>query len=154
MKNLTSFDKTRISEIMVKTPVTADPETKVTEIARMMKDHTIGSVIIAEQNKPVGIMTERDIVSRVVALGLDPSTLKVSDVMSTPPVAVVDETPLIDAIDTMKKKKIRRIIVVDARDNITGILSIDDIGYNIDRFAEDIAIEYLALTQKIRDRRT
>ena len=151
-KKLANIDEVRVSEIMVKEPVTTSPETKVIDIAKIMKDKSIGSVIIVLENKPVGIVTERDLVSRVVAIGEDPSDLKVSKIMSKPPIAVIEVTTLTDAINVMKEKRIRRLIVVDNEDKVTGILTIDDIGYNIDHFAEEVGLRYYLITQKIRER--
>ena len=149
---LTTIGEAKVSEIMVKTPVTTSPETKVINVAKTMKEYSIGSVIIVVKKKPVGIVTERDIVSRVVAMGKEPSALKVSDIMSKPPISVVEETILTDAIHVMKEKKLRRLIVVDGGNKVIGILTIDDIGYNIDRFPEKVGLRYYLLTQKIRER--
>jgi CBS domain-containing protein len=149
---LTTFGEARVSEIMVKKPVTTVPETRVIDVAKTMKNNSIGSVIIVVKNKAVGIVTERDLVSRVVAMGRDPSDLEVKDIMSKPPIVVFEETTLTDAINVMKGKKIRRLIVVDEGDKVVGILTIDDIGYNIDRFTEKVGLRYYLMTQKIRER--
>lgn len=72
--------------------------------------------------------------------------------MSKPVIAVYDATPLSEAIDLMHDKKIRRLVTVNKDDETTGILTADDIGYNIEEFATDLGLEYLIITNLIRRR--
>ena len=138
---------------MVKKVYTTGLKTTIPEIAKQMMKHKISSIIIEDKKEPVGIITERDIVTRVIATQINPAKLTAEEIMTKPVVAVLGETPLTDAIDLMKDKSIRRLVVVNDDNETIGILTVDDIGYNVERFAEDIGIEYLIMTQTIRDRR-
>jgi CBS domain-containing protein len=126
--------------------------TKISQIAKQMKKNNISSVVIVDKNQPVGIITERDIVTRIVANDRDPSKIGVGEVMTKPVVAVLSETLLTEAIDLMKNKSIRRLVVVNSENDLSGILTVDDIGYNVEQYAEDIGLEYLILSQTIRGR--
>lgn len=66
----------KISEIMATSPVIVGPETPVEEIARLMRDRSIGSVVLIRESRPVGIVTERDLVHRVMAPGVDFASLR------------------------------------------------------------------------------
>jgi CBS domain-containing protein len=74
----------QVSDFMVIKPVTIDPDTPLIEVAIKMRENRIGSLILVENNKPIGIITERDLVWRVVANSLDINSLKASDVCSRP----------------------------------------------------------------------
>jgi len=142
----------RVSGIMVKNPITASPDKSVKEIAKLMQENSIGSVILVKDDKPIGIVTERDLVRRVLALGKDPDSTKVFDICSKPVVSVCSRTPdlldLDDVIDNMIKHKIRRLVVVDRQDKVVGILTADDIGYNLKSLSEDLASKYIILMRR------
>ena len=146
--------KPKVSEVMVPNPIVAAPETKITEIAKLMSNHSIGSVIISKENKPIGIITERDLVKRILAESKTAENLIASDIMTKPVISVLEDTTIKDAIDLMQKNNIRRVVILNNNNNISGILTIDDIGYNIERYAEEIGIEYFLLSRKIRERKS
>lgn len=132
--------------------MTASPETSVVDVAKLMRDESIGSVIIVEDNKPIGIVTERDLVRRVLALGRDTSSLKASDICSKPVLTVSEYESIEDAVDFMKEYNIRRLVVVNGEGEVSGIVTTDDIGYNLRRLSEELAIEYISMSRRIRTR--
>lgn len=142
----------RVSGIMVKNPITASPDTSIKEIAKLMQENSIGSVILVKDNKPIGIVTESDLVRRILALGKNPDSTKAFDICSKPVISVCSRTPdllhLDDAMDYMIKNKIRRIVVVDRQDKVVGILTADDIGYKLRRLSEDLAHKYIILLRR------
>jgi len=133
---------------MVKDPITINPEASVRDAARMMRDKEIGSVIIVNGKKPIGILTERDIVRRITAVGLNPEILTVEKVCSKPVVAVNQILQIDDAVDIMRDNKIRRLIVVDNDDEVVGIITSDDIGYNLRSMSETLAVKYIAAMKR------
>ena len=137
-----------VNRIMVKDPITINPEASVREAARMMRDKEIGSVIIVNGKKPIGILTERDIVRRITAVGLNPEILTVEKVCSKPVVAVNQILQIDDAVDIMRDNKIRRLIVVDNDDEVVGIITSDDIGYNLRSMSETLAVKYIAAMKR------
>jgi len=138
----------RVNQVMVKNPITINPEATVRDAARVMRDKGIGSVIIVDERKPVGILTERDIVRRITAVGLNPETLTVEKVCSKPVVAVNDILEVDDAVDIMRDNKIRRLVIVDNNDDVVGILTSDDIGYNLRSMSETLAVKYIAAMKR------
>ena len=137
-----------VNRIMVKDPITINPEASVRDAARIMRDKEIGSVIIVNGKKPIGILTERDIVRRITAVGLNPEILTVEKVCSKPVVAVNQILQIDDAVDIMRDNKIRRLIVVDNDDEVVGIITSDDIGYNLRSMSETLAVKYIAAMKR------
>lgn len=116
-----------VGDIMTKKLVTASPSTKTNEIAVLMREHDIGSVIIVDKkNNPIGIVTERDLVTQVLANNLHPSEVEVKDIMSSPVISVDVKTPLINAVRLMAKRNIRRLIVLN-EGRLAGIITSRDI---------------------------
>lgn len=106
---------------------TANTEDTVETISNKMKDNQVGSVVIVNENKqPIGIVTERDIIRRIIADGKDPKTTKVNDIKTTSLITIDPETNLYNAALTMIKYRIRRLPVV--KDNtLYGIITSDDL---------------------------
>lgn len=138
----------RVYNIMVKNPITVRPDTTVKEVARLMRDMRISSVIITEDNKPLGIITERDLVRRILATGLNPENLTSDQIATKPVVAVNQVLEVDDAVDIMRDKKIRRLVVVDDEDYVVGIVTSDDIGYNLRSMSETLAVKYLTAMRR------
>jgi len=103
------------------------PDTMIGEIARKMRDEDIGAVPVGENDRLIGMVTDRDIACRGLANGHDVSKLKARDVMTKPIVYCRDSDDLDDAVKTMEKKAIRRLPVIDADKRMVGILSLGDI---------------------------
>jgi CBS domain-containing protein len=140
----------RVSEVMVRDPVTFHPDTPVNELAKTMRKRSIASVVLVKEGKPVGIVTERDLVHRVLADGRDPSKLRAGEVCSKPVVAVSVYCDVEDAVDTMNDYKIRRLVVVDPDDKVAGMLTTDDLGFRLRNMSEELAVKYMALNSRRR----
>ncbi|MFP3950973.1 MAG: cyclic nucleotide-binding/CBS domain-containing protein [Candidatus Bathyarchaeia archaeon] len=138
----------KVSEVMTKNPVIVTTDTPVIEIARLMRDKRIGSVILVEEERPLGVVTERDLVHRVLAENRDLEKIKAGDEASKPVIAINIHGDVEDAIQTMTDYKIRRLVVVDNKDKVVGINTTDDLGYNLRSMSEDLAIRYILMTQR------
>lgn len=103
--------------------------TKVKEAAKLMEQKNIGSVIVVGGGKPVGIVTDRDILLRVVNKGLDPEKTSVDKVMTKKIVTLREDMGLFEALEKTKKKGIRRFPIVDTKGKLQGIMTLDDILY-------------------------
>lgn len=107
-------------------------DTSVAETAKIMTTATttvtreIGSVLVAKNNEPVGILTERDILKKVVVAGLDPTVTKISQVMSAPLITVPIDTSIGEACRIMIERGIRRLPITEGN-NIVGIITTRDI---------------------------
>ena len=100
----------------------------VCQAAERMHQRSVGSLVIVDQARlPVGIVTDRDLVLRVVALGRDAHETTVGEVMTPWPKTVSDETPIDWALSLMRSGAFRRLPVVDSHGKLTGIVTLDDI---------------------------
>ena len=115
-----------VMEVMSKTPMTASPDETVDRAAATMRTKDIGSLIVVENGRPTGIVTERDIVTKVVAANKVPSSVKVRDIMSSPVVAVGPREEVVQAARLMSERKIRRLAVVD-NGKLVGVVTENDI---------------------------
>lgn len=105
------------------------PDTKVTEIALRMKRSDIGSVPVGENDKLIGMVTDRDICCKGVANGRDMQTLTAREVMTTGIVWCRDSDDVQDAAGLMESRQIRRLPVIDKNKRMVGILSLGDISH-------------------------
>ncbi|MHB1343207.1 MAG: CBS domain-containing protein, partial [Thermoleophilia bacterium] len=104
------FYKTRVRDVMTYAAVTCREDTHVGEMARLMKSHNTGSVVVVdEDDRPLGIVTERDMVYKVVATSAGDLTAR--EIMSSPPVMVQPDDFVYQAISLMMRRRCRRLIV-------------------------------------------
>jgi CBS domain-containing protein len=96
-------------------------------VAQRMAQDDVGTLVVVEGNRPVGIITDRDLVIRVMAKALLPQEATVSVVMTRNPVCVSEHTALEEAIALMRGYHIRRLIVVNERQELVGVLALDDL---------------------------
>ncbi len=115
-----------VKEIMSKKPVIVSPEATVREAANLMRDWDVGSLLVASGEKPTGIITEKDLVDKVVAEDVKPSELKVKSVMSSPVKTVGPYQEVLEAARIMADLKIRRLAVVE-EGNVVGLVTEKDI---------------------------
>lgn len=116
----------KVTDIMVKNVVTIDANKNVMEAALLMSERNVGCLLVEEEGKVKGIITERDIVRRVVALAVDPTKVKVKDVMSTPLVVIGPEANVEDAAKAMVIYRVRRLPVVK-EGRLLGLVSATDL---------------------------
>lgn len=105
---------------------TAEATATAEELARLMADQRIGSVVLLEDGELLGIVTERDLVGKVLAQGTDPAEARARDLMSIPPVTIVPTAHIDDALETMAEHGIRHLIVV-LDDELRGMVTVTDI---------------------------
>ncbi len=119
----------KVSEVMTPKVIAISPDQSVAEAAKIMKEHDIGSVVVMEGGKLVGIVTERDIITRFVAKGdgRRPEDVKVEEIMTKNPVLIGENEDLIEAARVMSEKNIRRLVVVNREGKVVGIISARDI---------------------------
>lgn len=114
-----------VAEVMNKTVITMDINTDVPAIAREMVKHDVGSVIITENEKAMGIITERDLVRDIIAKDRKPSKVNASKILSSPLVTVEPETSVVKASEIMLKANIKRLPVLEDG-TIIGVVSNTD----------------------------
>ena len=114
-----------ISEVMTQGVVTADVGDSLSHVGELMRDRNVGSVVICDRDRPVGVITDRDLALVVVADGVDADT-RVGDHASHPLVTGEVEMHLEEAVALMIQHRIRRLPVIDD-DGLVGIVTIDDL---------------------------
>jgi CBS domain-containing protein len=129
----------RTGEVCRKDVVTVAPSATLTDVSKRMREKHVGSVVVATDRKPVGIVTDRDIVVEVLAKGLDPAKLTAGDVMSRTPAIVGPDDDILWALKTMRDRGVRRLPVVDERGELAGIIAFDDLMQHVGTALADIA---------------
>jgi CBS domain-containing protein len=120
----------QVKDVMTADPACCTPETPLTEVAKMMVDNDCGEIPVIEANggkRPIGAVTDRDIVVRTIANNINPLEKTAADCMSTPIVTVTPDLPVEECRRTMEEKQIRRVPVVDDKGEICGIVALADV---------------------------
>lgn len=115
-----------LKDIMIRDVVTISPDKTAQEAARLMAEHGIGSVVVMDSDRVVGIVTERDLVRKVCAKDIPSSRVRIQDIMSTPIITAEPDLPIEAAVQRMFNNRIRRLPVVD-NGRLVGIVTISDI---------------------------
>jgi CBS domain-containing protein len=131
-----------IREVMTADPRTVETGATVADAAREMRDGDVGSVVIVENGKVAGIITDRDIAVRVVAEGRDADSTRVGDAGTMSPVTLTVDQSVDDAIRLVREQNIRRIVVVQD-ERAAGVVSLGDLAIerDTDSALADIASE-------------
>jgi CBS domain-containing protein len=112
---------------MTKTVVKLPEEATLVEAARAMRDYDIGDVVVTAGGVLAGLATDRDIVVRAVAEGKDLATTRLSDVITEDVIRVRHDASLDDAAELMREHGVRRLVVTNDVDEVTGVLSLGDL---------------------------
>jgi CBS domain-containing protein len=99
----------------------------VLESARRMRDRQVGTVVVVDNMRPVGILTDRDLTMRVLAAGLDAKVTRVSEVMTPSPTTIGEDDSIETAVGYMRAGRFRRLPVVGRDGRVIGILALDDV---------------------------
>jgi CBS domain-containing protein len=128
-----SEDPMKVKDAMHAGTEWLDPSTPLVEVARKMRDMDIGSIPIGENDRLVGMITDRDITCRAVANGGDYTKLTARDVMTKAIVYCRETEELSDAVRIMEQKQIRRLPVINDQKRLVGMLSIGDLSHKLSR---------------------
>lgn len=128
----------KVSDICKRDVVIVHGSEEVSTAAQRMREKHIGYVVVVDgesERRPIGVLTDRDIVVTVVAREIDPRTLKVEDVMTRDPLTVRETESMGAALQAMRSIGVRRLPVVGTSGRLTGVLSMDDV---LDGLAEQL----------------
>ncbi|MDJ0851385.1 MAG: CBS domain-containing protein [Myxococcota bacterium] len=133
------------TEHYVRDVVTAPASASIAELARRMQDASVGSVVaLDDDEKAIGLVTDRDVALRVVAAGLDPSTTVASTIMSAPLIGADPSEPLEEVVERMRTASVRRIPIL-SEGRPVGIVTVDDLlvtfGHELDQLGACVAEE-------------
>ena len=115
-----------VRHAMTESPKTAKPDMTAADAAALMKQFDVGAIPVADGGSLVGLVTDRDLVIRVMANRQDPQTVRLSEILTKSPATVTPDTQLSEARDLMAQHKVRRLPVVKG-DDLVGILSLGDV---------------------------
>jgi len=115
-----------VRHAMTESPHTAKPDMTAADAAGLMKQFDIGVVPVVEDGRLVGLVTDRDVILRVVASRRDPDEVKLGDILTRSPATVTPDTQLSEARDLMAEHRVRRLPVLKGED-LVGILSLGDV---------------------------
>jgi CBS domain-containing protein len=122
---------TKIRDLMTTDPITLDSASTAMDAAMTMREEDVGDVLVRDGSDICGIVTDRDLVLRVIAAGNDPEQVKLGDVCTGELHACGPDDALEDAVRLMRDKKVRRLPVMEGGDAV-GILSIGDLAVTMD----------------------
>jgi CBS domain-containing protein len=124
-------------------PVTVvEPETPARVAAQLMRKHHVGALVVvdaAQGSRPVGILTDRDLVLALMAEGLDPEVFTAGDIMSAELVRAAPGMDALDAVALMRRHRLRRLVIVDEAGRLTGLVTMEDILALLTREMADLA---------------
>jgi CBS domain-containing protein len=119
-----------VSSVMTENPACCTPSTLLSDVARLMVDNDCGEIPVVEDlstRRLAGVITDRDIATRVVATGQNSAEARACDCMTASCVTVTADTTLEDCCELMESNKIRRVPVVDGQGGVIGIVSLADV---------------------------
>jgi CBS domain-containing protein len=135
----------KVEDVMVENVVTVDADATVKEAVEIMNKHEIGCLVVMKWNKPVGILTERDMLRRILAKSKNPEKTKVSEIMTTPVITIEPSTDLEEAARLMFEKNVKKLPVISER-KLVGLVTLTDLA----RFQPEI----IRLLKRIIDENT
>ena len=134
-----------VRDVMTPNPASVSEKDTIKRVAEIMKREDAGVVPVVDGRKVIGMITDRDIVVRLIAEGKDPGNAKVNEAMTKQVRAVKEETPINEVLQLMSREQIRRVPVTNNNDELVGIVSIGDIASDsketvkVGRAVEDIS---------------
>ena len=115
-----------VEELMIKNVYTVDPDTSVEETVKTMNAHEIGCLVVVQSGRPIGIITERDLLKRVLEQGKPPKNIKVSEIMSKPVIFGNPQMELEDAARLMFRKKVKKLPIMQDSE-LVGLITLTDL---------------------------
>jgi CBS domain-containing protein len=116
----------KLNDLFTRNVVTGGPEETLAGVAFRMQEHNVGTVVIVDKQRPVGIITDRDLALALGAQGLSPETA-VRKVMSQHVLAIPEDMSIYTATRFMRDRQVRRLPIVDREDHVVGIVTLDDL---------------------------
>jgi len=116
----------KVGTIAKRDLLTVDEEASVSSAAKLMRERERGSLVVTREGQPIGIVTERDMLKKVLADARDPRSLKVNEIMTSPVISIEHDRSLGQAIDLMSRRRLRRMLVTE-NGKLVGIFTQRDV---------------------------
>ena len=133
---------TRLKDFATSVVAVVEPETPALLVAQLMRKHHIGALVVVdaqEKTRPIGIVTDRDLVLELVAEELDPTVFTAGDIMSVDLVLANPEMDAMEAVQLMRAHRLRRLVIADGEGRLAGIVSLEDVLEPMARELADLA---------------
>ena len=143
----------RVSEVMTPNVERVPPNTSVRKAGMQMREHDIGAIPVYEDDRLIGMVTDRDIAIRVVAEGKDPDDMSVREAMSSGIAYCFDDQDIREAGKQMREKSVRRLIVLNREKRLVGIVSLGDLAAQGDKKVAGKALEAVVQEGRPEERR-
>ncbi|HTO56114.1 MAG TPA: CBS domain-containing protein [Myxococcota bacterium] len=117
----------KVAQFLRREPETISARASCGEAAQRMRDTGVGSLVVIEDDRPIGIVTDRDLVLRVMAAGAEAGAVAVAEIMTDKPAFISEDRDVSLVLDTMRELGVRRIPVVDPSQRCVGVIALDDI---------------------------
>jgi len=117
----------KVADVMTKSVMAVELNTNAKECSKAMAKRGVSCAVVTQSGSAVGIITERDLVSKVLAESIDARSVLVRDIMSTPLITIGPDATLTNAAELMAQYRIRRLVVVDTTGSLVGIVTTGDI---------------------------
>ena len=132
----------KVKDIMVGEVITIEANVAVRKAVRLMNDREIGCLVVVQDGKPAGIVTERDMLKRVLVAGRDPRAVEVDEVMSKPLLFMEPEKEIEEAVKLMFKHKIKKLPVVE-NERLVGLVTLTDLirSSEVNKWLEDLPLK-------------
>lgn len=121
---------TQLKDFATSVVAVVEPETTALVVAQLMRKHHIGALVVVdtqEKSRPVGIVTDRDLVLELMAEGLEPAIFTAGDIMSVDLVLATPNMDAMEAVELMKKHRLRRLVITDDAGRLVGIATMEDV---------------------------
>lgn len=128
-----------LSSLCNKEVICVEMGINIEEVGNLMEEKNIGCVVVIDSGKPCGLVTDRDILIRVINRGHNPKETYVDDVMSELVLTLDEDMGLHEALEKVKGMSVRRFPVTDKSGNLSGIITLDDIIYLLGKELSDVA---------------
>lgn len=147
---------TQLKDFATSAVAVVEPETPALVVAQLMRRHHIGALVVVdaqEKTRPVGIVTDRDLVLELVAEELDPTVFTAGDIMSVDLVLAGPEMSAMDAVQLMRAHRLRRLVIADDEGRLVGIVSLEDVLELLTRELANLAASLAAARDREMDER-
>ncbi len=132
----------KVRDLMTKDVFTCAAEDPVMNVAKKMMDQDVGMLVVVEDNlskKPIGVISDRDILNRVVLKKIDPAKTTAEQVATKKIISIAEGASINEATELMKKNKVKKLVVLDNMDNLIGIISQSDVVKQFISISEQLA---------------
>ena len=133
---------TQLKDFAPKLVAVVEPDTTAVAVAQLMRKHHVGALVVVdavEKTRPVGIVTDRDLVLELMAEVLDPAVFTAGDIMSVDLVTARPDMDAMDAVQLMQKHRLRRLVITEASGELVGIVTMEDVLELLARELADLA---------------